>query len=40
MFYEGRNPKAGLELLDKGIARNPNEYVQPCRVLLLHEFKR
>jgi tetratricopeptide (TPR) repeat protein len=27
MFYEGRNPKAGLELLDKGIAKNPNEWI-------------
>ncbi len=27
MFYEGRDPKAGLELLDKGIAKNPNEWI-------------
>ncbi len=27
MFYEGRNPSAGMELLDKGIEKNPNEWV-------------
>lgn len=27
MFYEGRNPKSGLELLDKGIKKNPNEWI-------------
>ncbi|HEY7162440.1 MAG TPA: hypothetical protein VH815_14335 [Acidobacteriota bacterium] len=30
MFYEGRNPKAGLELLDKGIAKNPGEWILPA----------
>jgi tetratricopeptide (TPR) repeat protein len=30
MFYEGRNPKSGLELLDKGIERNPNEWILPA----------
>jgi tetratricopeptide (TPR) repeat protein len=29
MFYEGRNPKAGLELLDKGLKRNPKEWIFP-----------
>lgn len=29
MFYEGRNPKAGLELLDKGLKKNPLEWVFP-----------
>jgi tetratricopeptide (TPR) repeat protein len=29
MFYEGRNPKAGLELLDKGIEKNPREWILP-----------
>jgi tetratricopeptide (TPR) repeat protein len=29
MFYEGRNPKAGLALLDKGIANNPKEWILP-----------
>jgi tetratricopeptide (TPR) repeat protein len=30
MFYEGRNPKAGLELLDRGIEKNPNEWILPA----------
>lgn len=30
MFYEGRNPQAGLELLDKGIKKNPNEWILPA----------
>ncbi len=29
MFYEGRNPKAGLRLLDKGLERNPAEWILP-----------
>jgi tetratricopeptide (TPR) repeat protein len=29
MFYEGRNPKAGLQLLDKGLERNPTEWIFP-----------
>jgi tetratricopeptide (TPR) repeat protein len=29
MFYEGRNPKAGLELLDKGLNKNPREWILP-----------
>jgi len=27
MFYEGRNPSAGMALLDKGIEKNPNEWI-------------
>ncbi len=29
MFYEGRNPKAGLALLDKGLQNNPMEWIFP-----------
>jgi tetratricopeptide (TPR) repeat protein len=29
MFYEGRNPKAGLKLLEKGLERNPKEWILP-----------
>ena len=29
MFYEGRNPSAGLWLLNKGLERNPNEWILP-----------
>lgn len=29
LFYEGRNPKAGLELLDQGLANNPEEWFLP-----------
>lgn len=27
MFYDGRNPKAGLALLDKGLEHNPDEWI-------------
>ena len=27
MFYDMRNPKAGLELLDRGLERNPKEWI-------------
>jgi hypothetical protein len=27
MFYEGRNPDSGLALLDKGLKKNPNEWI-------------
>jgi tetratricopeptide (TPR) repeat protein len=30
MFYEGRNPAAGLELLDRGLQKNPNEWILPA----------
>jgi hypothetical protein len=29
MFYEGRNPSAGLELLKKGMVKNPNAWILP-----------
>jgi len=29
MFYEGRNPKAGLQLLEKGLEKNPTEWIFP-----------
>ncbi len=29
MFYEGRNPEAGLKLLDKGLQKNPKEWILP-----------
>lgn len=29
LFYEGRNPKAGLALLDQGLANNPDEWILP-----------
>jgi len=29
MFYEGRNPQAGLALLDEGLKNNPNEWILP-----------
>ncbi len=29
LFYEGKNPKAGLELLDQGLFHNPHEWVFP-----------
>ena len=29
LFYEGRNPKAGLKLLDKGLEKNPAEWILP-----------
>jgi hypothetical protein len=29
MFVEGRNPKAGLQLLDQGLAKNPNQWILP-----------
>lgn len=29
LFYEGRNPKAALALLDKGLEKNPAEWVFP-----------
>ena len=27
MFFDGRNPEAGLELLDRGLKNNPNEWI-------------
>lgn len=30
MFFEGRNPEAGLELMDRGLERNPNEWIIPA----------
>jgi hypothetical protein len=29
MFYEGRNPQAGLELLESGMRKNPTEWILP-----------
>jgi tetratricopeptide (TPR) repeat protein len=29
MFYEGRNPKAGLDLLDQGLKNNPDQWILP-----------
>ena len=29
LFYEGRNPKAGLRLLDQGLRNNPHKWVLP-----------
>jgi tetratricopeptide (TPR) repeat protein len=29
MFYEGRNPKGALQLLDEGLERNPNQWILP-----------
>ena len=29
MFYEGRNPMAGLELLEQGMKKNPAEWILP-----------
>jgi len=29
MFSEGRNPKAGLQLLDQGLERNPKQWIFP-----------
>ena len=29
MFYEGRNPQAGLLLLEKGMEKNPREWILP-----------
>jgi tetratricopeptide (TPR) repeat protein len=29
LFYEGRNPKAALKLLDKGLEKNPAEWILP-----------
>lgn len=29
MFYEGRNPMAGLQLLEQGMRNNPNEWILP-----------
>ena len=29
MFYEGRNPMAGLQLLEQGMERNPTEWILP-----------
>jgi len=29
MFYEGRNPKGGLQLLDQGLERNPEQWILP-----------
>ncbi len=30
MFYEGRNPQAGLKLLDTGLERNPSKWILPA----------
>jgi len=30
MFYEGRNPQAGLRLLDTGLQRNPSKWILPA----------
>ena len=29
MFYEGRNPEAGLQLLEQGIRNNPDQWILP-----------
>jgi tetratricopeptide (TPR) repeat protein len=29
MFYEGRNPKGGLQLLDQGLEKNPEQWILP-----------
>jgi tetratricopeptide (TPR) repeat protein len=40
MFYEGRNPKGGLQLLDQGLEKNPDQWILPlnagfyCRMRL------
>jgi tetratricopeptide (TPR) repeat protein len=30
MFFDGRNPQAGLALLDKGLQKNPHEWIIPA----------
>lgn len=45
MFYEGRNPNAGLALLDRGFERNPEEWIIPADagyycIMNLRDYKR
>lgn len=45
MFYEGRNPEGGLALLDRGLERNPDEWIIPADagyycIMNLRDYKR